>query len=138
MYREALPVVIRNHIADMDFNKTTYKAVFQKADQVWDSNQVSEPVQARPVAAATVSTTQEVAAVQNKNQSQKKNKNKMNQNPSQGSQSQNHSQGQSQAKGQTKEKSEDLCRIHAKWKENANFCSAPWMCKMKNIYKAPQ
>ena len=138
MFRDALPIMIRNHIADMDFNKTTYKAVFQKADQVWDSNQVSEPVQARPVAAATVSTTQEVAAVQNKNQSQKKNKNKMNQNPSQGSQSQNHSQGQSQAKGQTKEKSEDLCRIHAKWKENANFCSAPWMCKMKNIYKAPQ
>ena len=30
---------------------------------------------------------------------------------------------------------EGLCRIHAKWKKDANFCAAPWGCKMKNVYK---
>ena len=65
----------------MAFNKDTYEAVFDKADQVWDSNQASEPLPARPVAAVTAAPstqsqkgTTEVAAVQ-KNKSQKNNKN---------------------------------------------------------------
>ena len=28
--------------------------------------------------------------------------------------------------------------MHAKWKDNANFCAAPWACKMKNVWRAPQ
>ena len=36
MYREALPVVIRNHIAELQFNKDTYRQIFQKSDQIFD------------------------------------------------------------------------------------------------------
>ena len=36
MFRGQLPVVIRNHISEMTFSKDTYKAVFAKADQVWN------------------------------------------------------------------------------------------------------
>ena len=81
------------------------------------------------------------------NKSQKKNKNGKN-----GGQSvQNGSQGQGQSNknqkpqngqnSQPKKKnlSEDgLCNMHKKWKTEANFCSAPWGCKMKDVWKAPQ
>ena len=33
MYRDALPVIIRNHIAELPFNKDTYLQVFAKSDQ---------------------------------------------------------------------------------------------------------
>ena len=142
MFREKLPIVVRNHIAELAFNKDTYKAIFTKADQVWDSNQASDPMPSRPVAAVTAqaSTQNEVAAMQkNKNQ---KNKNKKNKGQGQDGQSQSQSgQGQSgQGQSETKKKINDegLCRIHAKWKNNATFCAAPWGCSMKNVYKAPQ
>ena len=87
---------------------------------------------------AQASTQNEVAAMQkNKNQ---KNKNKKNKGQGQESQSQS-GQGQSgQGQSETKKKINDegLCRIHAKWKNNATFCAAPWGCSMKNVYKAPQ
>ena len=145
MFREKIPIVIRNHIADMAFNKDTYEAVFDKADQVWDSNQASEPLPARPVAAVTAASstqsqkgTAEVAAVQ-KNKSQKNYKNQ-----NQNQQRQNSNKNQNQTSGgqvQAKKPSvneDKLCRIHAKWKENATFCAAPWGCRMKNVWKEPQ
>ena len=36
MFRGQLAVVIRNHISEMTFSKDTYKAVFAKADLVWN------------------------------------------------------------------------------------------------------
>ena len=156
MFREKIPVIIRNHIADMPFNKDTYEAVFDKADQVWDSNRSSEPlnggqvaaIKATPSNASSTSTQQEVAAVQRKNQRNNKNQNGQNQNNNR-NQNQRGQNGQSQS-GQNGQNSQgtrppkpainddNLCRIHAKWKENANFCAAPWGCRMKNVYKAPQ
>ena len=140
MFREKLPIVVRNHIAELAFNKDTYKAIFTKADQVWDSNQASDPIPSRPVAAVTAqaSTQNEVAAMQkNKNQ---KNKNKKNKGQGQDGQSQSQSNQSGQSQSETKKKINDegLCRIHAKWKNNATFCAAPWGCSMKNVYKAPQ
>ena len=44
LFREKIPIVIRNHLADMQFNENTYEAIFDKADQIWDSNRSSEPV----------------------------------------------------------------------------------------------
>ena len=144
MFREALPVVVRNHIAELAFNKDTYKQVFKKADQVWDSNGASEPL--KQVAAATASN--EVAAVQTRKPSKNKNQNQGGQSgknqKNQNGQSQNQTQNQSQNSGeQSKPKKpviseEGLCRIHQKWKSDATFCAAPWGCKMKNIFKAPQ
>ena len=63
IWRRSLPSVVRNSIADMDFNSATYSAVFDKADSVWSSNSASITV------AATLASPQaaEVAAVSNKN-----------------------------------------------------------------------
>ena len=150
MFREALPVVVRNHLAEMPFNKDTYKEVFTKADQVFDSNKTSSDQSTQQVAAASVaaptSSSTEVAAVQrngqsrrNKGQNGQRNKNGQQSGGQQGGQ-QNKEQKGGQ-KNQTQKpllNDENLCRIHAKWKNDANFCAAPWGCKMKNVYKAPQ
>ena len=146
MFREKLPIVVRNHLAEVPFNKDTYKAIFTKADQVWDSNRASEPVLSRPVAAVSgeskkspqASSQAEVAAVQKSQNGQggKKNKNK---NKGQGqSQNKNQNQAQESKPGKKGVNEDSLCRMHAKWQKEANFCSAPWACKMKNIFKEPQ
>ena len=148
MFREKIPIIIRNHIADMPFNKDTYETIFDKADQVWDSNRADEPLPNRQVAATTpasaqtVQKGQEVAAVQNKSNGGQKNKNNKGQNKGQsnkGNQSgQNSQKDQGQSAPKPKVNDDNLCRIHAKWKENATFCAAPWACRMKNVWKAPQ
>ena len=149
MFREKIPIIIRNHIADMPFNKDTYELIFDKADQVWDSNRESEPLPSRQVAATTTAST-EVAAVQRGNgqgQGQnKKNKNKnkgqngaqSGQNGQNGQPQQNKNKGQESQKPKTPVNEDSLCKMHAKWKENATFCAAPWACRMKNVWKAPQ
>ena len=136
MYREGLPVVVRNHIAELKFTKETYKEVFTKSDQVFDSNRASEPLP-RQVAAVE---SKEVAAVQKSQKSQKnKNKNQQGQSNKNQGQSQTQNQGQKPKVDKAKLIDDDgLCRIHAKWKKEANFCAAPWACRMKNIWKAPQ
>ena len=145
MFREALPIVIRNHIADMPFNKDTYEAIFDKADQVFDSNRGPEPL--RQVAAVSASNSQaqsqpknEVAAVQKpKNQSQgQKNKNKNQQSGQSGKNKNQGQDGQGEKVSKPPVNEDKLCKIHAKWKENATFCAAPWACRMKNVWKAPQ
>ena len=128
LFREKIPIVIRNHLADMAFNKNTYEAIFDKADQVWDSNRGSEPLPNRQVAAVVASQTVqgEVAAVQKNGQT--KNKNKNQQQKGQGQSGQGGQGSQSNKNEQKPPKkpaiNEDkLCRIHAKWKENATFCA---------------
>lgn len=140
MFREKIPIIVRNHLADMQFNKDTYEMIFDKADQVWDSNRGQEPLPSRQVAAvAPTTSSNEVAAVQKGGQNKGKNKNK-----NKGQKGQNAQGGQSQGQNTQSQSStpkvndENLCRIHAKWKNEANFCAAPWACKMKNVYKAPQ
>ena len=97
----------------------------------------------RQVAAVVASQTVqgEVAAVQKNGQT--KNKNKNQQQKGQGQSGQGGQGSQSNKNEQKPPKkpaiNEDkLCRIHAKWKENATFCAAPWGCRMKNVYRAPQ
>ena len=147
LFREKIPIVIRNHLADMPFNATTYEAIFDKADQIWDSNRSSEPTPTRQVAAATVAPAsaeqagQEVAAVQRNGQGKGKNQRNQNrgQNRGRGQSNSQNNQNQSQNKPEKKLINDDgHCKIHAKWKENATFCAAPWGCKMKNVYRAPQ
>ena len=151
MFRESLPVVVRNHVADLPFSKDTYKEVFKKADQVWDSNRAAEPLPNQQVAAVKAPTSSaEVAAVQKPKRNRGQGQNQSGQGTSQnnGQRNQNRGQGQSQ-KGQNNKNQngqgdkkliddDNLCRIHAKWKENANFCAAPWGCRMKNVWKSPQ
>ena len=67
MFREALPRVIRNHIAEETFNKDTYKKIFATCDKIYDSNQGSDaPGQKTIVAATAVATNDEVAALSSK------------------------------------------------------------------------
>ena len=103
MFREKLPVVVRNHIADMPFNFENYEAIFDKADQVWESNRGPEPATERPVAAVTPAAAgQEVAAVQKNRQ---RNKNRQGGQSSQGNQNQGQSQNQNKGnKGQKSDK----------------------------------
>ena len=146
MYREALPVVIRNHISDMTFNKDTYLQVFKKSDQVYDSNQPQLVKQATVAAVSTQPTTtqtldSEIAAVR----PPKKPKNQ-NRNNSGGAQQNQQSAPKPQApaanKGPrhatAKGDNEKLCRIHYKWGDNGSYCAAPWKCPMKSVFKAPQ
>ena len=44
IWRRSLPSAVRNAIADLDFNGTTYEAVFEKADNVWASNSANTTV----------------------------------------------------------------------------------------------
>ena len=149
MFREKIPILIRNHLADMKFNKDTYEAIFDKADMIWNSNRDSEPQQAAVSSSTSKNTGSEVAAVQKNNSQKNKNKNQNRQNQGgqgqKGNQVQGGQSGQPGQSGQNQNKSskspvneESLCKMHAKWKDNANFCAAPWACKMKNVWRAPQ
>ena len=58
IWRQSLPSVVRNAVADMPFTSTTYQQVFDKADSVYSSNAASTPV----VAALSRSSPAEVSA----------------------------------------------------------------------------
>ena len=152
MYREALPTVVRNHIAKHKFNKDTYKEIFELSDQVFDSNQESEPkVAAIQVATASSSSSQsqsEVAAVAYQKKPRR----------NRGGQNGGQNQGKPATAAQTtppatqpsttghkgprhataKGSNDKLCKIHYKWGINGNYCVAPWQCPMKDVHKAPQ
>ena len=44
VWRRNLPSVVRNAVADMDFNANTFAAVLDRADKTWSSNNASTPV----------------------------------------------------------------------------------------------
>ena len=117
-----------------------YEAVFDKADQVFDSNQGTEPVTHKSVAAVS-SNSSEVAALQKnkqqKNKGQYKGNNNGQSNNTGGQKAQTPASSSSKP-SKPKVNEDNLCRIHAKWKDNATFCAAPWACRMKNVWKAPQ
>ena len=155
MYQEALPVVIRNHIAEMEFNKDTYKKIFQKSDQIYDSNKPSQPPRGGAAVAAVVTAEEppEVAALK----PQKANRGgrcgyRGGRGGGRGAHTPNPSSTQNSSanpptsnnsnKGTrhptAKGDSEKLCKIHFKWGENGSYCAAPWKCPMKAVYRAPQ
>ena len=147
MFREALPVVIRNHIADMSFNKDTYKEIFARCDKIYDSNQ-DQPVRGASVASVTSTPTnsgEAVVAAVNKPPRRNKGNQGSNGSGSSGSnkpsspapkpaKAENKGTRHATAKGD----SDKLCKMHFKWGENSLYCAAPWKCPMKNIFKAPQ
>ena len=144
MYRDAIPVVVRNHIAEEEFNKDTYVRIFKASDKVYASNQGPDPKP--PVAAVTAANQQEVAAASFSKNKKNKNKgggapNKPNtpaSNPNSSNNKGEQSQGGHKAPRHATAKGDNLCYIHHKWGVNANFCAAPWKCPMKDTWKAPQ
>ena len=157
MYREALPVVVRNHIAEMKFTKETHKEVFKKSDQVFDSNQSSQPIRGSSASVAAVgnSSTSEVAAIKpqrgggrgrgNRGGGSGRGGRGGTSNSSNSTTSQSASTSNTSTEGHkgprhatAKGSNEKLCKIHYRWGENGTYCAAPWKCPMKDTYKAPQ
>ena len=149
MFREKLPVVVRNHIAEMTFEQASYKKIFEKADKIYISNQGDQGRSGTVAAVTPASTTSEpeVSAISAKNKG--KNKNQRNQggqtnknrgqNANQQTASQNSQAGQTQKAGRhPTAKGENLCKIHFKFGVNANFCVKPFQCPMKDTLAAPQ
>ena len=154
MYREQLPITVRNHIAELSFNKDTYKQVFTTSDKVHASNQSTQPVRATTLAAVSHQPAQnsaaEVAAVtgaRNKNQRNNKGGGGGAQKPNNTANPQTQTQPKTQPETKpnkgtrhatAKGADDKLCRIHFKWGINGSYCAAPWKCPMKDIFKAPQ
>ena len=146
MFRDQLPIVIRNHISEMAFSKDTYKAIFAKADQVWSSNQAPEPTAvARPTVAAVkaeAAPTAETAAVATKKNKKPNRGQNTSRTPSATTTTTTTTTPATKPKGTrhptAKGKDENLCKIHFSWGVNATYCAAPWKCPMKDTWKAPQ
>ena len=156
MYREKIPIVIRNHIAKETFDKDSYARIFETSDQVWASNQGSEPpgmdktVAAVSTSKSSSSSDPEVAAIsknRNSNRSNQGNQsgrqsNQNGQNGRQRNKGQNQQgkpQDQSKPKGQRHPMANDLCcKIHFRWGPDANYCAKPHSCPMKDQCKPPQ
>ena len=153
MFREALPREVRNHIAEYSFAQETYKQVFAKADQVFDSNNSAQPIRNSVVASVSPTPsnpTPEVAAAKparggrggrggfrggfRGGRGGSANPPAPNTNSNSESPPVTRGPRHATAKGD----SEKLCKIHYKWGENGNFCAAPWKCPMKNVYKSTQ
>ena len=154
MFREELPTVIRNHISDMTFNKDTYREIFAKADQIWASNKGADPAPVKVAAISGDSNNASVAAVsvgRGKNRRQPRNSQGGAQNNSQRNQGAgggtsskaspapgNSNQKENKGPRHETAKGDKLCKMHHRWGVNATYCAGPWMCQMKDIYKAPQ
>ena len=152
MFREQLPVTVRNHISDYKFTKDTYKDVFARADQVFASNKAPEP-NPRPTVAAVkpdqAGAAADVAAVGLGRGRNRRNRGGQTQQPSTRSRpaasntnTTSSTTQPSKPKGTrhptAKGKDESLCKIHFQWGENGTYCAAPWKCPMKDTWKAPQ
>ena len=154
MFREALPVVIRNHIAEMTFTKDTYLQIFRKCDQIYDSNQTTQvkgSVAAVSHSTPTSTSDPEVAAIRGRGNRGGRGRGGGRGGRGGGSTTANAppppttTTTTTTPKGNTGPKhatakgdNDKLCKIHYKWGENGAYCAAPWKCPMKNIYKAPQ
>ena len=158
MFRDELPVVIRNHISEMTFSHSTYKSIFAKADQVWASNQAPEP-HPRPTVAAVTSEqagqpeSPEVAAIgrgRGSGRGQRRGGRQAGRGGGRGGTNPTPPPNASNTSATTsakpkgtrhptaKGKDESLCKIHFNWGVNATYCAAPWKCPMKDTWKAPQ
>ena len=144
LWQIQLPVNIRAHISNIEFNANTYKQVFESVDQVYlSSKQVS--VAALQVAAVNLDETQAAFIDQNqpsqvaafkaasqKNGSSggggKKNKNnKNNKNQNQGK-----SQGQGRGPCHSSNPPESCCDRHFRHGAGAWYCTAPSTCPWKD------
>ena len=76
IWRRSLPAVVRNAVADMDFNAATYKSVFDKADNVWASNAATTTVVSSLSKVAAASSGTETVAATGPPKKNKKDKNK--------------------------------------------------------------
>ena len=123
-----LPVQVRSHVADMNFDYDSYQAVFKTADKIFLSTkttEVSAGVAAVSVAGASGSGAgaAEVAAVKPKKNFYRNN-NKNNK--------PNNSQSSDTRIRHKSNPSPKCCDNHYRWAENAWFCLEPHTCPLVN------
>ena len=156
IWRRSLPSEVRNQIADMDFNGTTYAMVFDKADNVWSSNASSKvsAISAPSLQVAAVSTgppvqsldetlpalgypVPEVAAMSRGGRGRGRG------GRGRGGRGRATTTPQNNTPRHRGPKHPDLpqgewrgCQMHHRWGRGAFFCSEPATCPWKNIFAA--
>ena len=135
LWQIQLPVSVRAHVSNMDFNHTTYKEVFEAADKVFlSAKQVS--VAALAVAKVDLNETQpafnsqnqpsaEVAAFTKGQNSGKNKKNKGQGNKNQNSRGKKHTSVPDHL-------AEKMCDRHYRHGAGAWYCANPSACPWKN------
>ena len=134
-----LPVAVRSQVANMEFNATTFNAVFQAADKIFLSTKTTELSASVAAVVATPSQqTEEVAAfkpARNKNQNQNRGNRNRNQTQSQGknqSQSQGKNKGQGRGTRHSSSPPSSCCDNHFRWGPDSWFCLEPTSCPWKD------
>ena len=128
-----LPLNVRGHVANMEFNGQTYTDVFKAADKVFLASKSADLSSA--VAAVTVTPAKEdtpqVAAARFNN---KKNKNKPPKKNSDGGQSGSGQSGGGSNRGRRHASNppSSCCDNHYKWGKDAWFCLSPLSCPWKD------
>ena len=141
IWRRSLPQVVRNQIADMDFNKDTFLAVFDKADNVWASNKASTSVVSALTKSTATSSDPEVAAISNKKN--KNNKPNRGGSGSGGGGAQSGNQGGGQAAKPNRgprhpdNPPQGSCGLHWKFGKAAWTCADRHNCPWRN-YESPR
>ena len=134
LWTDKLPINIRAHISGMEFNKNTYKQVFEAADKVFLSSrqiQVSAVSLDETVSAFTQQNQPlgEVAAITSKNRNNRgQKKNKKNQN--QGQENKNQGQKHDSVPDSLADK---MCNRH--YGDSAWYCLKPSSCPWKDKVK---
>ena len=140
------PVAVRCHVADKEFNHTTYQRVFEDADKVFLSQKTTE-VSAGVAAVSLTSTGAEdpqVAALKNKNNRNRSNRGGRRQSGTapqsnkSGSNNSNPNSGTRSASGRGTRHSSNpptsCCDNHFRWGADSWFCleplSCPWVSKV--------
>ena len=140
IWRRSLPQVVRNAIADMDFDADTWRQAFDRADNVWQSNAASTSVVATLERTAAANPSSEVAAVSAKNKKNKKNKNQNSGNSGGGSNSNANSNGGSKPNRGPRHPDnppQGSCGLHWKFGKGAWTCADRHNCPWRD-YESPR
>ena len=124
-----LPLQVRSHVADMEFNKETYQSVFESADKVFLSTKATElSAGVAAIAAPQVVDTPEVAAT-----SFRGGRGGRGQRGGRGGRGGRGNRGGANNGGQSKPQvPAGCCDNHKKWAANAWFCLEPLTCPLVN------
>ena len=136
IWRRSLPQSVRNAVADMEFDDTTWRAVFDRADNVWQSNSASSSVVAALEKAAASNKTTEVAAASAK-PPRRNNKNKNN-NPGSGNSGGANAQGKpNRGPRHPDNPPSGSCGLHWKFGKGAWTCADRHNCPWRD-YESPR
>ena len=121
-----LPVQVKGQVANMQFDHSTYKDVFQAADKVYLSTKATEVSAGVAAISAKPDESGEVAALRGGGRGKPPKRGQGGQN-GRGSQTSNSGQGRIRHKSKP---SPDCCDNHYRWAQKSWFCLSPHTCPM--------